>query len=239
MGTLVGRIAACIQRYPQSITLQTSACALISRLTGCSPRLKANAPEIVADINAAIAVQALAQTLTSLQANPSVPAAMVCASEALAALRFIADIGPAQVDLVAEAGGVQLIDSAREIAQGQGHSDVHVLFLMSHLACRPQATFLESLAASTISIDAAQRVCNSMPPSSLPEQVFASQNLQQDEQESNIYYAVRSIAESVQALVSRQDVNHAALAEFTERSAAVAIAYLKQPNLVRFFVFCS
>jgi hypothetical protein len=221
VGTLVGRITACMQRYPDSITLQTTACALISRLAGCSSCQESSSPDLAAAVGDAGAVQALAQAVTSLQAHASVPAAMVCASEILTALRLLTDDRSTRLQLVVEAGGVNLITAARAIAQGQGNSDQHVLHVMFRLACRSEATFQEALIAANATIDIANAICSSENAPQQHEQGYSSIRL------------VWGISGLVDSLMNRQDVDKAAIAGFAERNAAVAVAYLQQPGMVR------
>jgi hypothetical protein len=221
VGTLVTRIAACMQRYPESITLQTSACALISRLAGCSSCQESNSADLVAAVGEAGAVQALSQAVAGLKAHASVPAAMVCASEALTALRLLTTSAHSPVgmrDLVAEAGGVDLITTAREIAQGQGSSDVHALLLMVQLACRPQSTFNEAITAANAAIAIAQAI---------------SELTTNNQHYSSGVRMMWSISGLVENLVNRQDVDRAVLGSFAEHNAAIAVAYLQKDDMVR------
>lgn len=222
VGTLVTRIAASMQRHSESITVQTNGCALISRLAGCSSCQAPNSSDLVAAVRNADAMQALAQAVVSLQAQSSVPATMLCASEALAALLFLMNGGQSSngIELVVEAGGANLIIAARELAQGQGNSNQHALLLMIELACRPSATFQQAYMVSSAAIDTAHAITKS------------EHATKQQHYGSNVRI-IWSISTLTDKLGNRQDVDEDALAAFAERSAGIAIAYLKNPKLVR------
>lgn len=222
VGTLVTRIAASMQSHADSITVQTSACALISRLAGCSSCQAPYSTDLFAAVGNAGAVQALAQAVISLQAQPSVPAVMVCASETLSALLSMTNGGQSSygIELVVEAGGANLVTAARDLAQGQGNSNQHAFLLMVELACRPSATFQEAITISTAAIDTAHAITK-------------SEHATQPQQYGNNVRIMWSISTLVDNLRGRQDVDKTALAAFAERSAGIAIAYLEKLELVR------
>jgi hypothetical protein len=212
-----------MKRYPDAITLQTNACALISRLSGCSSCQQPSSTDLVAAVQDAGAVQALAQAITSLQAHSSVPASMVCAAEALTALRMLGGQPAASLDIV-NTGGVDLITTARDLAQGQGSSPVHAMMLLGQLAYIPESTFEEALCAANAAIDTAQAISN-------VEQ--AAQN-QQYSSGVRMMWCITSLVED---LSKRPDVDTAALSSCAERNAAIAVAYLSRPDMVSFFSF--
>lgn len=220
VGTLVTRIAASMQSHADSITVQTSACALISRLAGCSSCQAPYSTDLFAAVGNAGAVQALAQAVISLQAQPSVPAVMVCASETLSALLSMTNGGQSSygIELVVEAGGANLVTAARDLAQGQGNSNQHAFLLMVELACRPSATFQEAITISTAAIDTAHAITK-------------SEHATQPQQYGNNVRIMWSISTLVDNLRGRQDVDKTALAAFAERSAGIAIAYLEKLEL--------
>lgn len=222
VGTLVNRIAASMQRHSESVTVQTSGCALISRLAGCSSCQAPNSTDLVAAVGNAGAVQALAQVVIRLQTQSSVPAVMVCASETLTALLLLTIGGQSSngIELVLEAGGANLITAARDLAQGQGNSNQHALLLMVEIACRPLATFQQAITVSSAAIDTAHVITKS------------EHATQQQHYGSNVR-SIWSISTLVDNLRGHQNVDEDVLAAFAERSAGIAIACLKNPELVR------
>lgn len=148
VGSVVGRVVACMRRHPQSITVQTAGCALLSRLVGCTACNIASPSDLLAAMNTSGVVSALAEVVTGLHAQAAEPAAVVCAAEALAALKHIANTDPANIDLILAAGGLNLVRAAQDVAKGHGTTSQHVLCLLTHIACHPTTASQDSLDAA-------------------------------------------------------------------------------------------
>lgn len=148
VASVVGRVMACMRCHTQSITVQTAGCALLSRLAGCTACNIASPSDLLAAMNTAGIVTALAEVIRALPAQSAEPAAIVCATEALAALKHIANADSSNIDLILAAGGLNLVRVAQNVAKGHGTTNQHVLCLLTHIACHPMSSSQDCIRAA-------------------------------------------------------------------------------------------
>ena len=201
-----------MHRHSQSITVQTTGCALLSRLAGCSTCQIHTSNDLIAVLGANGAVKTLASVVTVLQARSAEPASMVCASEILAALRFMTETSAPNVDLVADGGGVVLVQAAQNIAKSHGAADLHALALFTRLACRNASTWHESVTAASKAVSSAV-ACGESPSTNaaLPK----------------VLWGISLVVPALMAKVDMSKVVVDDISGFAQHGAVEAVKYLQ------------
>ena len=153
-------------------------------------------------------VNALAEVVTALQAHAGEPAAIVCAVEALAALKHISSGDPSNIDLILAAGGVQLVRAAQNVVKGHGSTGQHSLSLLTQIACHPATPSEDALAAGIAVLDMGDLAgsANGMP---------------------GVLWGLSFL---VPALMARTDLEPSALRDFAYKGADAAINCLHADN---------
>ena len=217
---LVGKVAACMQRYESSITVQITGCKLLGRIPGCSACNTVCEPELLIALGNAGAIQAVVAGFHTLQTRSSEPAAALGASQVLRALSHLTvETVQTNVDLLAAAGGVQLVLAAWNIAKTQGPCIPSALTLLVRLAHRHDVTPEEAMAAAFFAIDVGES--GSLANSNVLEAWGFSDTLP-------------SILAMLTILTARGDISKSDISRFMERGAAASVNVLRSAaQLVR------